>query len=489
MTVAARLALEPLLGTRGPGILFALPIIVAARYGGTFPGFAATAATTLISWYYFCEPRYSLTIEKPADQVSLVLLLVVGVIISVVSGQLREVLLRGARQTEALQSVAREREEYLGELEAVRDSMSDGLFISDPGGNVSYVNPAALAAFGFGNAAEAQLTLPQYAATFELSTGDGTILPLERWPMTRALRGETLQQWEVTIRHRTLGWEKTFSHSGTLARDAAGKPLLAALTLTDVTERKRADEEVHRLNADLERRVHERTAQLGAVNKELQTFAYSVAHDLRSPLRGIDGWILALAEDYAPQLDAQAKLYIERVRIEAQRMGVLIDDLLRFSRITRVQLATQDVDLSALARTVAASLQEAHPERYLIFSIEPGVRSAGDSGLIEIVLTNLLSNAVKFTATRTPARIDFGEARVRGEAAFFVRDNGVGFEMAHAVKLFKPFQRLHKASEFPGSGIGLATAQRILQRHGGSIWAEAEPDHGANFYFTLGKNT
>lgn len=270
-------------------------------------------------------------------------------------------------------------------------------------------------------------------------------------------------------------------------RDSSGAVTAAMALSTDITARKRAEEEIRRLNEGLEGSVRTRTRQLEAANKELEAFSYSVSHDLRAPLRGIDGWSLALIEEYSENLDETALSYLARVRAETQRMGLLIDDLLQLSRLSRATMKRGAVDLSGLAHRVAGRLREENPARRIEFEIEDGLEVCGDDRLLEVALTNLLSNAVKFTAPRSEALIQVGAAEVDGDRAFFVRDNGVGFDMAYASSLFGAFQRLHKASEFPGTGIGLATVQRIIRRHGGRTWAEAQAGVGATFYFTVGE--
>ena len=232
--------------------------------------------------------------------------------------------------------------------------------------------------------------------------------------------------------------------------------------------------------------LNERTLALEAANQELNAFAHSVSHDLRAPLRGIDGWSMALIEDYAGKLDSRAREYVDRIRSETQRMGRLIDDMLKLSRVSRTEMQRQPVDFSAMARSIAGRLSEANPGRQMVFAIEAGMTAIADGPLLEVALTNLLDNAVKFTGRRPNARIEVGRTACHGETAFFVRDNGAGFDMAHASILFGAFQRLHKSTEFPGTGIGLATVQRVIHRHGGRVWAEAKVDGGATFYFTLG---
>jgi signal transduction histidine kinase len=219
-----------------------------------------------------------------------------------------------------------------------------------------------------------------------------------------------------------------------------------------------------------------------AANAELEAFSYSVAHDLRSPLRSIDGFSQALIEDHADQLDAEGRQMLDRVRRAAQRLGMLIDDLLQFSRMNRGELHYGRVDLGAVAASVVAELREAEPSRQVEVVVAPDLMVEGDPQLLRVVLVNLLGNAWKFTGQAARPRVELGTS---GERSFFVRDNGVGFDMQYANKLFGPFQRLHGANEFPGTGIGLATVQRIVSRHGGRVWAEAAVGQGATFYFRL----
>ncbi|MDA8432793.1 MAG: GAF domain-containing protein [Nitrospiraceae bacterium] len=228
-----------------------------------------------------------------------------------------------------------------------------------------------------------------------------------------------------------------------------------------------------------------RAAELEAVNRELESFAYSVSHDLRTPLRSIDGFSLALLEDYADRLDAEGKDYLERVRAATQHMGGLIDDILKLSRLTRADMKSEGVDLGEIAHGVARRLAEAHPGRRVEVKIAEGMEAEGDERLLAIVLENLMGNAWKFTERSDPAIIEVGSMRQDGEKIFFVRDNGVGFDMRYANKLFQPFQRLHDAGDFGGTGIGLATVKRIVERHRGRVWIEGETGRGAAVFFTL----
>jgi light-regulated signal transduction histidine kinase (bacteriophytochrome) len=267
--------------------------------------------------------------------------------------------------------------------------------------------------------------------------------------------------------------------------DGAGNIIKWFGTCTDIDDLKRAEEEIRKLNTTLEERVRERTDALEAANKELEAFSYSVSHDLRAPLRAIDGFSRIVLEDCAGQINAEGRENLERVRAASQRMGRLIDDLLHLSRLARSEMHCTQVNLSALARVIADERQKEEPGRQAKFVIAPDLAATADASLIQVVLENLLGNAWKFTGKQTAARIEFGRTTREGVPAFFVRNNGVGFDMAYAHKLFGAFQRLHATTDFPGTGIGLATVQRVIHRHGGRIWAEGRPNHGATFYFTL----
>ena len=292
--------------------------------------------------------------------------------------------------------------------------------------------------------------------------------------------------WEgETIHTRKDGKQIVIASQWVLRRDEQDKPKAILVVNNDITERKQAEEEIRRLNEELEQRVAERTAELQAVNKELEAFSYSVSHDLRAPLRHINGFSQALLEDCEDKLDDSGKGYLNQVREASHEMAQLIDDVLQLARVTRTEMRREPVNLSELAASVVAELQERETQRKAAVDIETGLSARGDKRLLRIVLTNLMGNAWKFTSRRTEAQITFGREQQNGENTYFIRDNGAGFDMAYANKLFGAFQRLHTTGEFEGTGIGLATVQRIVHRHGGRVWAEGKVDQGATFFFTL----
>jgi len=281
------------------------------------------------------------------------------------------------------------------------------------------------------------------------------------------------------------GERRLIRWSNTVLRSASGEMLGTASIGEDITERKRAEDEVLRLNADLERRVIKRTAALEAANNELEAFDYSISHDLKAPIRHIDGFSTMLIEEYGDRLDERGRSCLQRIQGAAHRMEQLVDDLLSLSLVSRGEMNRKDVDLSALAQQVCAGLRQVEPGRDVDCVVASGLAAHADAGLMRIVLENLIGNAQKFSAERNGAKIEFGSVTAESGPVYFVRDNGVGFDAAYADKLFAPFQRLHAQNEFTGTGIGLATVRRIIARHGGKVWAEGVVNQGATIHFTL----
>ncbi len=292
-------------------------------------------------------------------------------------------------------------------------------------------------------------------------------------------------EFQGKIWNAESGAHRYFVAKAVPLRDADGSVREWIGTVTDVHDRKLAEEEIRELNEALEQRVLERTAQLETANKELEAFSYSVSHDLRAPLRSISSFSELLMKNHETSLDDEGKDYLHRVNTSSHRMAHLIDDLLNLSRLTRTEIRRETVDLGAIAKGIASELQRSQPDRAVRFVIGDDLTVQGDSRLLAIVLDNLIGNAWKYTKGRPKAVIEFGAGTNNGKRAFFVRDNGAGFDMQYAGKLFGAFQRLHTTKEFEGTGIGLATVARIINRHGGKVWADGKVDEGATFYFSI----
>lgn len=287
----------------------------------------------------------------------------------------------------------------------------------------------------------------------------------------------------------TDGEVHNFRARGQTLTDTAGNPARMVGAVIDITDLRAAQAEILDLNRNLEAHVAERTAELSRALGEIEAFNYSVSHDLRTPLRAINGFSSALLEDYHDRLDETGRNFLGRIVASCQKMGELIDDLLKLSRITKQEMRKEPVDLSALSREIIDSLREEQPKREVEVRIADGLKAEGDPRLLSVALENLLQNAWKFTSQKKKAAIEVGKTVEDGQPVFFVRDNGAGFDMAFAENLFGVFQRLHKSTEFEGTGIGLATVRRIIERHGGSVWATAALDQGATFYFSVSSKT
>ena len=367
-------------------------------------------------------------------------------------------------------------------IELLLKSTAEAIYGVDTRGICTFVNPACVQMLGYAH--ESDIVGKSIHELIHHSYPDGSHYPKEAC----RVRLSTLQG-QIAHADDEVHWRKDGSSfpveywSHPMYRD--GLLIGAVVTFIDITERKQTEAQSHQMNAELEQRVRERTAQLEAANKELEAFSYSVSHDLRAPLRAVDGFSQALLEDYGAQLDATGNSYLQRVRAGAQHMGALIDDMLKLARVSRAPLQPEEVDISNMARDIMARLSEDHPARKVAFDIAEGLRCRADPGLLRIALENLLNNAWKYTAKTPEAHISIDSTSLDEETVFRICDNGAGFDMKFAGKLFGAFQRMHHKNEFEGTGVGLATVARIIHRHGGRVWAESEPGKGATFFFTL----
>ena len=470
LAVVVEFALAPLIkGSTAPILLGA--VTAATWFGGFGPGLAASGLTGLGQIAY-------ILVHEPASGLADASVIVRVALYVVLAGAVTAMLTAVRRAAGTVAHGAAVRETTLRASEArfrgLLDAAPDAIVIVDRGGRIVLANRQVEKLFGY-TAAElvgqlVELLMPE-------GYRGGHVAHRERYvanPRARPMGAGV----DLSARRKD---GTVFPAEISLSPMETPEGLLVSASVRDITERKHTESRIRALNDDLQRRVTE----LGAVNRELEAFSYSVSHDLRAPLRSIDGFSQAVLEEYEDKLDDQGRDYLRRVRAAATRMGELIDDLLMLSRVTRREMRREPVDLSSLARTAAAQLERAQLYPAVDFVVGEGLAVSGDPHLLRIVLENLLGNAWKFSSKAARPRVEFGVTTRGAERAFFVRDNGVGFEMAHAEKLFGAFQRLHAMHEFPGTGIGLATVQRIVTRHGGRVWAESAPDEGATFYFTL----
>ena len=357
------------------------------------------------------------------------------------------------------------------------ESVQEGYFELDVAGNFTFFNNALCRIYNY---SQEELMGMNYRHYTDQETRKNGFQEFNKVYNTgEPLKGFT---WPIIGKDGTKRYVET---SASLLKDSSGKPIGFRGILHDITARKRAEDELKKYREQLEGLVQERTIKLEASNKELEAFSYSISHDLRAPLRAIDGFSQALLEDCEDKLDLQGKDYLTRIRAATQRMSTLIEDLLNLSRITRSEMSMEKVNLTRIVRSVINELQNSQPQRHVKIRIADGLEDTADSRLISIALENLMSNAWKFTAKQSEAQIEFGSTREGSKIIYFIRDNGAGFDMTYMDKLFAPFQRLHTIDEYPGTGIGLATVRRIIHRHGGKVWAEGQTGKGATFYFSI----
>jgi len=388
-----------------------------------------------------------------------------------------------SRQTEELLRSRQALEAQTRMLKLVLDSMGEGLVAADREGRFIIWNDAAKKLMGQG---AADLSSEQWTPHYKMYLADGdTPYPTDDLPLVRALRGESVQA-EMMIQQADNEPGIFLEATARPMKDAEGNLCGGVVAFRDVSGRKAAEREIQQLNRDLEARVIARTAELQAANAELEAFTYSVSHDLRAPLRHMTGFAKILVEDFGPSVPEEAQKYLLRVESAALSMGQLVDALLNLARVRRQALTVQATDLGAIVKDILAMLEPESEGRQIEWKIAELPSVECDPALIRLVFQNLIGNALKYSRPRSPAVIEIGQIQEKANLTIFVRDNGVGFSTKYAYKLFGVFQRLHPAEDFEGTGVGLATVQRIIQKHGGRIWAEAELDHGATFYFTLG---
>jgi PAS domain S-box-containing protein len=449
-----------------PGTLLALAIVYASFVGGLRLGMVSAGVAFLAAFAHFTTPAPDAATGISGSM--LAKLLVLGTcfpVMALLVGRLRGQLLAVSREQEH-ERVRRAAEVRYRQLV---DSIKDyAILMLDTHGVVRSWNEGGQRIKGY---RPEEIIGRHFSVFYPLEEVQAGKAELELRIAAESGRFED-EGWRVR-KDGTRFWANVVL---TALRDPVTGELQGYVKVTrDLSDRKRAEE-----------KLRENGVALEAANKELEAFSYSVSHDLRAPLRGIDGFSQALLEDYQDRLDEDGRDYLRRIRAGTQRMGHLIDDLLNLSRLTRGEMKIEPVDLSALAARLVQELRAGEPGRQVKVSIQDGLQATGDPGLLSAVLQNLISNAWKFTSRRAQAEIEVGKTTEGGKTAFYVKDNGAGFDMAYADKLFGAFQRLHRIDEYSGSGVGLATVRRVIHRHGGEVWVKAGVDQGATFYFTLG---
>jgi signal transduction histidine kinase/CHASE3 domain sensor protein len=388
-----------------------------------------------------------------------------------------------SRQAEELARSRQALETQTLMLQSVLDSMAEGLVAADEQGKFLIWNPAAVKILGLGSA---NLPIEEWSAHYSVYREDTiTPFPPDELPLVLAIRGEASSA-QMFVRNPKVDGGKWIEVTGGPLKDKNGALRGGVVAIRDITQRKADEREIRKLNEELEGRVAQRTAQLETANRELEAFTYSVSHDLRAPLRHIGGFSRILIEDFGAAMATDAQHHLQRIQEGTQRMGLLVDGLLNLARVGRHALKLQDSGLNSMVDEVVSLLQPDAEGRAVTWEIAKLDSAKCDSILIKQVFQNLIANALKFTRPRERAVIEISQRQENGQTVFFVRDNGVGFNMKYNDKLFGVFQRLHRSEDFEGTGIGLATVQRIIHKHGGRVWAEAELDKGATFCFTLG---
>jgi len=391
-----------------------------------------------------------------------------------------------SRQSEELKRSQEALQDQTLLLQSVLDSMAEGLVVADERGEFVVWNPAAEKILGRG---AVNVPPPKWREHYRVFLADMiTPFPADQLTLARAVRGEASTA-EMYVRNPEFDHSVWIEVSGGPLKDKNGALRGGVVSFRDITQRKTDEQEIRTLNEELEERVTQRTAQLESANHELEAFTYSVSHDLRAPLRHIGGFSKILSEDFGPAMPPEAQGHLRRIEDGAYRMGLLVDELLNLARVGRHAVNLQDTNLNSVIEDVVSLLQPETEGRAVSWTIAELPSAQCDPILIKQVFQNLLANALKFTRTRESAVIEISQRQENGQMVIAIGDNGVGFNMKYKDKLFGVFQRLHRAEDFEGTGIGLATVQRIIRKHGGRIWAEAELDKGATFYFTLGAAT